>query len=218
MNPLPSRRWFHGGLLSPRRTLLLSSLALALYLLAGPAPELLVYDRSAIAGGEWWRLFTAHLVHSDAGHALWNIAAFALLGALFEARLGGRVVPGLLLGALAIDAWLWWAEPELLLYCGLSGVINALMAASLWRLWQQSRDSLLVWIGIGAIAKIALETAAGGALFTQTLWGSVPQAHAVGFAAGLLSNLICRSEARYGASCDRTRIPTQDGHEAGRCL
>jgi len=71
-----------GGPTPPWRTLFLTGLALALYLLAGPAPEAWVYDRMAIADGELWRLMTGHLVHADGSHALWDIAALALLGAI----------------------------------------------------------------------------------------------------------------------------------------
>ncbi|MCG6862020.1 MAG: rhombosortase [Chromatiaceae bacterium] len=210
MRGLPAIRSVHGGIQAPWRTLTLSFLALVLYLSAGPAPETLVYDRTAIAGGDWWRLITGHLVHSDAEHALWDIAALALFGALFEGRLGGRVIASLALGILAIDAWLWWAMPELLLYCGLSGLVNALIAAGLWRLWEDSRDPLILWIGLAALAKIGLETVAGSALFTHTAWPGIPEVHAVGFAAGFAAALIafprsawerclCRSSGRQVA-------------------
>ena len=175
----------HGGLATPWRSLLIGGLALALYLIAGPAPELLVYDRTAIAAGEWWRLITGHWVHGDAGHALWDIAALALFGALFEGRLGRGIYWSLALGTVAIDAWLWWAMPELIRYCGLSGIINSLIAAGLWQTWRQTRDPLILWVGVAAVAKIGVEVAAGGALFTHTAWSSVPVVHAVGFVAGL---------------------------------
>jgi len=46
----------HGGFTLPWRALLLTSIATAAYLLLGPAPESWVWDRTAITGGEWWRL------------------------------------------------------------------------------------------------------------------------------------------------------------------
>lgn len=175
-----------GGSGPPWRTLLLTGLVLALYLFAGPAPEALVYDRTAITGGEPWRLLTGHLVHSDADHALWDILALVLLGTLFEGRLGGWLLLIITAGVVTIDVFLWWGLPEIVRYCGLSGILNGLLAAGLWGLWRESRDPLLFLIAAMTIAKIAAENLSGQALFTDTAWPSVPAVHAVGFATGLL--------------------------------
>lgn len=175
----------HGGRVLPWRTFSLAGLALALYLVAGPAPEALVYDRVAIAAGEWWRLITGHWVHSDADHALWDIAALILFGALFEVRVDRDVLWNLASGTLAIDLWLWWALPDLIRYCGLSGILNALIAAGLGRAWRATRDLLLAWLGAALCAKIGVELFSGSALFTHTAWPSVPGVHAIGFAVGL---------------------------------
>lgn len=185
-----------GSLALPWRSIFLSTLALALYLFAGPAPDALVYDRNALAAGECWRLISAHWVHSDAEHAFWDIAALALFGALFEARLGWRLVSSLVIGSLAVDACLWWAMRELERYCGLSGIINALLAAGLWESWRQTRDPLIPWIAAGVCAKIAIELATGGALFTYSAWPSVPRMHAVGFTAGLAAAVTTAPKRR----------------------
>jgi len=81
----------HGGVTLPWRSFLLGAAAIAAYLILGAAPEAWVFDRVAIAQGEWWRLITGHWVHSDLAHAAWDIAALLLLGALFEARLRWRL-------------------------------------------------------------------------------------------------------------------------------
>lgn len=193
-----------GGLALPWRTITLSTLALALYLTAGPAPELLIYDRAAIAVGEWWRLITGHWVHSDASHGFWDIAALAVLGVLFESRLGGGLFRSLAMGTLMLDAWLWWAMPDLTRYCGLSGVLNTLLAAGLLHCWQETRDPLILWVALAAIGKIGLELMYGGALLTQTAWPSLPAAHAVGFATGALTTLKLQAPAQVGTSEGRS--------------
>jgi len=76
----------HGRITLPWRSLLLGADAVFAYLVLGAAPGAWVFDRVAIAQGEWWRLVTAHWVHSDPAHAGWDVAALLLLGALFEAR------------------------------------------------------------------------------------------------------------------------------------
>jgi rhomboid family GlyGly-CTERM serine protease len=180
----------HGSLALPWRTLLLTGLALVLFLSFGAAPEAWVFDRVATAQGEWWRLITGHWVHSDLEHATWDIGALLVLGLLFESRLKGQLFTVLALGSLGIDLWLWYALPSLNYYCGLSGILNGLLALGLLRLWQELRHPLIWMTGVGAILKIAWETAIGGALLTSTTWPSLPEVHGVGFLCGLLLALF----------------------------
>lgn len=181
----------------PWRTLLLTAVALALYLWAGAAPEAWVYDRLAISRGEWWRLISCHWVHSDPAHAAWDIGALLVLGWLFEARLKGQLLGVLALATLGIDLWLWYVEPSLVYYCGLSGILNGLLALGLIRWWREARHPLIWLSGLGSVLKIAWETAAGGALLTATAWPSVPEVHGVGFVSGLfLAVFLARCERR----------------------
>lgn len=180
----------HGSFSLPWRTLLLTSLALAGYLLPGAAPETLVFDRSAIAQGELWRLVTGHWVHSDLNHALWDIAALTLLGTLFETRLRGYLLPALIIGTIGVDIWLWWGNPALDYYCGLSGILNSLLAIGLIQLWKDVRHPLVWLTGLGSFGKIIFEIYNGQAILTQTAWPSVPDVHAVGFLSGLLAGYM----------------------------
>jgi membrane associated rhomboid family serine protease len=52
------------------------------------------YDRAALIRGEWWRLWTGHLVHADMGHA--SGAACAWMGLAFLSRAPHRMVGALL--------------------------------------------------------------------------------------------------------------------------
>jgi rhomboid family GlyGly-CTERM serine protease len=176
----------HGSGLLPWRTLLLTGLALGLFLGFGAAPEAWVFDRAAIAQGEWWRLISGHWVHSDLEHAVWDIGALLVLGLLFEYRLKGELFGVLALGTLGIDLWLWYVAPSISYYCGLSGILNGLLALGLLRLWRETRHPLVWLTGLGAVVKIIWETALGGALLTTTAWPSLPEVHGVGFVCGLL--------------------------------
>ena len=170
----------------PWRSLLLGALAVAAYLVLGAAPEAWVFDRVAIAQGEWWRLVTGHWVHSDLAHAAWDIIALLLFGALFEARLKWRLPLVLLVATVGVDMWLWWGEPALDHYCGLSGILNGLLIAGLLYLWRDLRHPLILLTAAGAALKIIVEINVGQALFTQTAWPSVPTVHAAGFVSGLV--------------------------------
>jgi rhomboid family GlyGly-CTERM serine protease len=182
----------------PWRTALLTLAALALHFGAGPAPAGLVLDRAGVAQGEWWRLLTGHWAHSDADHALWNIAALAFLGALLERPLGGRLFASLALGMLLVDAWFLFGLPGLSRYCGLSGILNALLASGLIALWRERRDPLIALVGAGAVLKIAAEAGLGQALFSSTQWSSMPAAHAAGMLAGLIVSMT-RYEEKHDA-------------------
>ena len=182
-----SAHWSKGV---PWLTLATAALALLLYLLAGPAAPALVYDRAAVEAGQWWRLLSGHLVHSDPSHLGWDLAGLLVLGWLFEGQLTARrFLVVLLFGVAAVDVWLWWG-PAPLRYCGMSGFLNTLLAGGLVNQWSANRGWLVLVVGFGATMKIVWETLHGQALLTATAWPAVPLAHAAGFAGGLLVALL----------------------------
>jgi rhomboid family GlyGly-CTERM serine protease len=123
--------------------------------------QLLRYDRSAIAGGGWWRLLTAHIVHLDVHHLILNELGLLLMWSLFAEDydpVEWCVI--VLAGALAISSGLWWLSPRVSWYVGASGVLHSVMAAGAakhfaLRSWDR-------WIlGLGLCAKLAWEQIAG---------------------------------------------------------
>lgn len=87
------------------------------------------YERPALAAGEWWRLLSAHLVHLDLGHLLMNLAGLLVIWWLYAADARLRDWALVALGsALAIGLGLWFLEPSVLWYVGLSGVLHGLWA------------------------------------------------------------------------------------------
>lgn len=174
----------------PWLTLTMAALALLLYLGTGPACSALVFDRIAVTTGQWWRLITGHLVHSDLSHLCWDVAGLLVLGWLFEDKVSRWQLYSIMLsGLLAVDAWLWWGHAPLR-YCGLSGVLNTLLAAGLMQQWRVSRNNLVLIVGFAATLKIAWEALHDKAIFTATAWPAVPQAHAAGLSAGVLIMLL----------------------------
>lgn len=138
------------------------ALALLAPMLAGEAGrELLRYERSALAAGEWWRLASAHLVHLSWRHALLNVLGLALLWALFARDYTPRQWL-LILGAaaLAIDAGLLLLHSTLQWYVGSSGVLHGVLAAgALAHLRRGEADG---WLLTGLLAgKLAYEHWAG---------------------------------------------------------
>ena len=112
-------------------SLLAACAALMMLALTGEHGRLaLRYDRTALAGGEVWRLLTAHLVHMDLRHALLNCCGLALMWALFARDYSPRQWVPIVLGAMAaIDAGLWLCDSTVQWYVGSSGVLHGVMAA-----------------------------------------------------------------------------------------
>ena len=90
-----------------------------------PLAAILIYDRTAIADGELWRLVTGNLVHYSAVHLGYDLLAFLVAGIIIETN-GYRHYPLLCLTAAAgIGMVLYWGEPAMFYYAGLSGVATA---------------------------------------------------------------------------------------------
>jgi len=178
----------------PWLTLAVATLSIFLYVFSGPASPEWIFDRQAIAMGEFWRLFTGHWIHSDFEHLAWNVAALLILGILFEDSLRQWLLVILLSGALVISLWLWWNLPHLDYYCGLSGALNSLLAAGLVVQGRNGGPLIPLIVGILVSLKIAIEMTSGDALFTSTLWPPVPQAHAIGFIVGIVLGTLKRKK------------------------
>ncbi len=178
----------HGGRPLPWFTLLLAAAVIATYALLGPAPESLIFDRSAISSGELWRVLSGHLVHSDREHLIWNTVPFLMLGTLLERELGlsaGDHALLLALGAVVVTAGIWWAVPGLDRYCGLSGVLNTQLSVFLAIAWRRQRNPALIVVSIGVVAKVLVEISLGGGFLSVGAWPSVPIAHAFGLISGV---------------------------------
>lgn len=194
---LENRRWawrqtlpgsdlvFHWG--GPVCCLLL---AIAYWLSAVELPGIIAaarFDSAAVARGEWWRPFTAVLLHADLAHLLTNTATGVVLFGLAMARYGA--------GCGLLAAYLSGAAGNfagLLLYprpyhgLGASGMVMGalgLMAVPAISAWRP---------GSGALKQLLRGTVAAVMLFV--VLGTNPSsdviAHAGGFAAGLLFGLV----------------------------
>jgi rhomboid family GlyGly-CTERM serine protease len=131
-----------------------------------PGRQLLRYDRSGLAAGQWWRLLSAHVVHLDLRHALLNSVGLVLMWALFARDYSPRAWLAIVLGAIAaIDAGLWLGDSTVLWYVGSSGALHGVMAAgALAHLRNRERDG---WILAGLLAlKLGYEQSVGALPFS----------------------------------------------------
>ena len=140
-------------------------------------------DSTALAAGQWWRLFTAVWLHADIGHLAANASIGLMLLGLVMGRYGTGI--GLLAAYLAgvggnLMAWLLWPSPHLSL--GASGmVMGCLGLLTVQSFSFPGRNPKTLKLLIGAIL-------AGTMLFI--LFGLSPEtdfvAHLGGFLAGLI--------------------------------
>lgn len=153
---------------------------LALQASGSAVQHALRYERAAVLGGQWWRLFTAHALHLGWTHLLLNAAGLLLCAALAPQAFQPRRLPQLLgrlaVLALAVSLGLLCFSPGLAHYVGLSGVLYGLF---LWTLAPLARAGdpaalltlagLLLWSAWQGLAgPLASEEAAiGGRIIVE---------------------------------------------------
>ena len=182
----------------------------------------LQFDRAAIRDGEFWRLVTGNLVHWSAEHCLLDVAAFAVLGWLYEPSIRRHHVDSnrrrrrlcslpvmLLATSCGVGLTVFTLQPEMMIYRGLSGVGSGLFAIALiLECGEAKGDATRWWYVLPAllvfITKLVFEVATGGLFFGTESLGDlgqpVPLAHLAGavfasacFCAGAIGNSKCGS-------------------------
>lgn len=106
--------------------ILIGCCALLLACMPGALAELR-YERAGLAAWQLWRVLTAHFVHLNTAHLLYNFLGLALIYELLWADLPVRHGIGLVLSAaFGISGALWWLQPGIAWYAGSSGVLHGL--------------------------------------------------------------------------------------------
>lgn len=156
--------------------------------------DLLVYDRQAILGGEFWRLATAPVVHFSASHLFWDVLIFGVSGlainvsgfrGLWLVCSLGTIIPGLIF---------LLSYPELERYGGLSGLATGAAAYYCLCKARESASHRMIWLVLLAMMgiKIFIEAASGVPLFARVESASfrvLPSAHLAGFL-GAITTMI----------------------------
>ena len=145
------------------------------------------YERMAIAGGEWWRLITAHFVHIDLEHTLLNLMGVVLMWAIFARDLSPRqwlIVTTVVV--LTIDGGLWFRDKGVDWYVGASGALHGFMAAGTYV--HVRRGDLDGWILVVFIVlKLGYEQLHGVLPFAESGMPVVLNAHLYGAIGGVIA-------------------------------
>jgi rhomboid family GlyGly-CTERM serine protease len=177
----------------PERLYAAAGLALACLLLAclpESAAAALDWERGAIFAGQWWRLWTGHLVHFGLQHALFDAIVLYAGASLLEREIGTpRLLRQLLLAAPLISLALF-AVPDLITYRGASALAATVALAAGIALWPRAgRWRLALLAGGLACAASTAAQAFGAGWSGAGLPGGVVvawQAHVFGAACALL--------------------------------
>lgn len=182
----------------PGVSLLLVAFAVTVSLVPGVATWM-QYDRLAVADGALWRLMTSHFVHWSAEHLFWDVLALGVLGWFCERESAGRFLQCVVVSAVLIPAILWFAEPDMATYRGLSGIDSALFGMLATRIIREaaveqdwSRLGAAGLVALGFAAKVGFELVTGSTLFVDSSAAGmtpVPLAHIVGGLVGLFCGL-----------------------------
>lgn len=98
----------------------------------------LVYDRNAIALGEWWRIWTGHLIHFGWPHFIADVGLFVILGRLLEWQHPWLSRFAIISLPVVISASVYWFDPAMTRYGGLSAVNIGLLIFLACKGWQKS--------------------------------------------------------------------------------
>jgi len=180
------RELFEAGVLFDAGSLAWAFLVIAFYWISSVQtrlPGLGMLDGSAVSDGQWWRLFTAMMLHADLAHLTTNLAFGILLLGLAMGRYGTGVglLAAYLSGALGnVAAWTLGQAPHRSL--GASGMIMgalgllAVQSVTLWRKTKHAPKHVFTGLFGGLMLFVLLGLSPG----TDIL------AHAGGFAGGLV--------------------------------
>lgn len=150
----------------------------------------------AVLAGEWWRVFTCHLVHFSSAHAIGDIAAFAVWAAIIEAISRRLFVTVMAVSSFVVGVGVLVSCPQVRHYGGLSAIDVALATTLLCVLatapWFRRVPGARLFIAVIAslhVFKAVYELALGTAILAPDLGPGVrllPAAHLFGAAAGVL--------------------------------
>jgi len=173
--------------------LILFTFAFSAFIFDAQISDLLIYNRSLITAGEYWRIISGHFFHSNAYHFLLNVAAVALLWALHGQYYSYKnYLLVFLTSAIICSLGIYWFSVNIELYVGLSGVLHGFFVwGALMDIKHKEKTGYLLLIGV--MAKIIHEQIYGASADVEILIGAsvATDAHLYGAIGGLLAFIWC---------------------------
>lgn len=138
--------------------------AVALLIQLNPAwRDGLIYDRTAIGAGEIWRLWTGHWVHFGWPHFVVDSGLFLILGWMLERSHRRATMTALVLMPLLVSLVLYFFDPAMERYAGLSALNLGLLLFLALQGWQRDwRDWFWPAVLVIYVAEVIFEIVSGG--------------------------------------------------------
>jgi membrane associated rhomboid family serine protease len=131
-----------------------------------------------VAIGEWWRIFTAALLHGGMMHILFNMYALYLFGPRLEQQVGGPAFAGLYVataGTGGMASYIFGETAQISI--GASGAIFGLLGAWMFVAWKMRHSpggrSMFNQLGVLLAINLALPLFVGGIDWRAHLGGLV---------------------------------------------
>lgn len=152
----------------------------------------LQFDRSLIADGQWYRLVTANFVHLNTMHLVMNLLGLGLVMMFFASHLKWfNWLLLIVLSSFAVTGGIYWLNPEIWRYVGLSGVLHALFISG--AVIEIKRFPISGWLLLAVlILKLGWEQINGAMPGSESMINGrvVVDSHLYGAVAGLVFILI----------------------------
>jgi len=184
---------------TPYVSLILTAVALLIHYYHPLRPHLL-YTRTALVHGDFWRLISCHWVHLNTDHLLWSAMTFFVLGSFCEIMDRTKYMMTVGISTIFIPMAIWFAMPHLKAYGGLSGLdcalYSLLIVLFIKREWPMQKWRWIIFYTIMLVllpAKIIYEVTSGLTIFVHNFNANmvpVPLSHLVGGVVGLVVGLV----------------------------
>ncbi|MEC7940737.1 MAG: rhombosortase [Pseudomonadota bacterium] len=144
--------------------LIFTSLLCVLFQLE-PVQASVVWDKSAIVDGQWWRILTGNFSHTNYSHLLMNLAGLWIISYLFQPT-RKQLISALALISLVTGLALLLSSIQI--YVGLSGTLHGLFGLFALREALNGRKSSWLLV-LGLFTKVAWEQLIGPSSTTGEL-------------------------------------------------
>lgn len=181
--------------------------AVVIYLQQDTLGTLLSYDRSRILAGEYWRIVSGHLIHTNLNHLLLNGFGLTLAWVLMPLRPRPHTaLVGLAIVAASCGLALLLFEPQIIGYRGLSGVIHGLLVlGAIFNIATMGERSLgLIVLGAVALKLYSESFGTSGSMVTALIGAPVvTQLHFWGALAGAAVAILLLIGIGFGQAIAR---------------